>query len=52
MDIIIDEAARNDLLILLDNHSQQDDSHHQDLWYGDGYTEAQWIARWEELATR
>ncbi len=52
MDIIIDEAARNDLLILLDNHSQQDDSHQQDLWYGDGYTEAQWIARWEELATR
>jgi len=52
MDIIVDEAARNDLLIILDNHSQQDDSHQQDLWYGDGYTEEQWIARWEELATR
>lgn len=52
MDLIIDEAERLGLLILLDNHSQQDDDINFPQWYGNGYTEDQWINRWEMLAER
>jgi endoglucanase len=53
MDEIIAEAARNDLMVILDNHSTTDDSFMHPLWYGlGGYTEADWVATWRLLATR
>ena len=53
MDIIIAEAGRQGLMIILDNHSTTDDSFMHPLWYGlGGYTEADWVAAWSKLATR
>lgn len=53
MDVIIDEAANQGLLILLDNHSSVDDGFTNPHWFGNGgYTEADWISTWEMLATR
>ena len=53
MDIIIDEAARKNLMVILDNHSQADDGFMFDLWYGqNGFTEADWLSTWDSLATR
>ena len=51
MDAIIEEADRHDLWILLDSHRLNDDEI-PPLWYGDGFTEADWIATWEMLARR
>ena len=53
MDIIIAEAGRQGLMIILDNHSTTDDSFMHPLWYGlGGYTEDDWVAAWSKLATR
>lgn len=53
MDIIIDEAGRQGLMIILDNHSQTDDGFMDDLWFGQGgFSEADWVAAWEALASR
>lgn len=52
MDVIVKEARRNDLLVLLDLHSLADDSHGHPLWYGNGYSEADWVAAWRTMATR
>ncbi len=53
MDIIIAEAGRQDLMIILDNHSTTDDSFMHPLWYGlGGYTEDNWVAAWTKLAAR
>ena len=53
MDIIIDEAARKNLMVILDNHSQADDGFMFDLWYGqNGFTEADWLSTWDSLSTR
>lgn len=53
MDEIIAEAGRNDLMVILDNHSTTDDSFTHPLWYGlGGYTEADWVTTWRLLATR
>ncbi len=53
LDEIIAEAGREDLMVILDNHSQADDGFAYDLWYGqDGFTEADWIATWRLLADR
>jgi len=53
MDIIVDEAGREGLMVILDNHSQSNDGYTYDLWYGQGgYTEDDWIAAWEMLAAR
>ncbi|CAB4681123.1 unannotated protein [freshwater metagenome] len=53
MDVIIDEAANQGLMIILDNHSQADDGFMYDLWYGqNGYTEANWVTTWQALAKR
>src|SRR4051794_19789666 len=53
LDAIIDAAAREHLLVLLDNHSATDDGYRQPLWYGDGgYTADDWIGAWRRLATR
>lgn len=52
MDVIIDAAAGHGLSILLDNHSLADDDHTFGLWFGGGYSEADWIERWQMLAAR
>jgi endoglucanase len=51
MDYIIQEAGRQGLLILLDSH-RLNDQRIPELWYGDGFTEADWIDTWTMLATR
>ena len=51
MDAIIQEAGRQGLLILLDSH-RLNDQRIPELWYGDGFTEADWIDTWNMLATR
>ncbi|HEY9607240.1 MAG TPA: cellulase family glycosylhydrolase [Allocoleopsis sp.] len=51
MDAIIQEANRQGLLILLDSH-RLNDQRIPELWYGDGFTEADWIDTWQMLATR
>ena len=53
MDIIIAEAGRQGLMIILDNHSTTDDSFMHPLWYGlGGYTEDNWVTAWSRLAAR
>lgn len=51
LDTLIQEADRQGLLILLDCH-QLNDQRIPELWYGDGYTEADWIDTWTMLARR
>ncbi|MCC5649156.1 cellulase family glycosylhydrolase [Nostoc sp. XA013] len=51
MDLVIQEAKRQGLLILLDSH-RLNDQQIPELWYGDGFTEADWIDTWKMLATR
>jgi len=51
MDAVIQEAEKQGLLILLDSH-RLNDQRIPELWYGDGFTEADWIDTWKMLATR
>lgn len=51
MDRIIQECARQGLMVLLDSH-RLNDSQIPELWYGDGFTEEDWIATWVQLAQR
>jgi endoglucanase len=51
MDLIIREAERQGILILLDSH-RLNNQRIPELWYGDGFTEADWIDTWKMLATR
>jgi endoglucanase len=51
MDAIIQEAEHQGLLILLDSH-RLNDQRIPELWYGDGFTEADWIDTWKMLAER
>ncbi|HEY9862269.1 MAG TPA: cellulase family glycosylhydrolase [Candidatus Obscuribacterales bacterium] len=51
MDLVIQEANRQGLLVLLDSH-RLNDQQIPELWYGDGFTEADWIDTWKMLATR
>lgn len=51
MDLIIQEAQKQGLLILLDSHCLKD-GHISELWYGDGFTEEDWINTWTFLAKR
>jgi endoglucanase len=51
MDAVIQAAGQQGLLILLDCH-QLNDQRIPELWYGDGFTEADWIDTWKMLATR
>ncbi len=51
MDAIIQEADRQGLLILLDSH-RLNDQRIPELWYGDGFTEEDWIGTWTMLANR
>lgn len=52
MDAVIEEAGRQGLLILLDNHSHADDAYQHGLWYGQGFSEDDWVATWKLLAAR
>jgi endoglucanase len=56
MDLVIAEAQKQGLMILLDSHRLKDYTLTQpnipELWYGDGYTEADWTKTWTDLATR
>lgn len=51
MDLIVEEANRQGLMILLDNH-QITYAEIPELWYGDGYSEEDWINTWTMLADR
>ncbi len=51
MDAVIQEASRQGIMILLDSH-RLNDQRIPELWYGDGFTEADWIDTWKMLATR
>ena len=51
MDLIIQEAERQGLLILLDSH-RLNDRRISELWYGDGFTETDWVDTWKMLANR
>ena len=51
MDEIIKEAERQELLILLDSH-RLNDQRIPELWYGDGFTEEDWLETWKILARR
>ncbi|MEP0869104.1 cellulase family glycosylhydrolase [Trichocoleus desertorum AS-A10] len=51
MDAVIQEAGQQGLLILLDCH-QLNDQRIPELWYGDGFTAADWIDTWQMLANR
>ena len=51
MDLIVQEAGRQGLLVLLDSHRLNHDRI-PELWYGDGFTEADWIDTWVMLAKR
>src|SRR4030095_3731209 len=51
--VSVEEAERQGLLVLLDNHSASDNTFTHGLWYGiDGYTEEDWVDTWRALATR
>ncbi|MGI0490643.1 cellulase family glycosylhydrolase [Alkalinema pantanalense CENA528] len=51
MDAVVQEAGRQGLFIVLDSH-RLNDQRIPELWYGDGFTEADWINTWTMLAER
>ena len=51
MDRIIEEAGQYGLMVLLDSH-RLNDKEIPELWYGDRFTEADWINTWTMLAKR
>lgn len=51
MDAVIQEADKLNLLIILDSH-RLNVKRIPELWYGDGYSEADWIDTWKLLAQR
>lgn len=51
MDIVIQAAEQEGLMILLDSH-RLNSNRIPELWYGDGYTETDWINTWTMLAQR
>jgi endoglucanase len=51
MDAIVAEAGRQGLMILLDSH-RLNNKRIPELWYGDGFTEGDWIRAWAILAER
>lgn len=51
MDIVVQEAQRQGLMIILDSH-RLNTKRIPELWYGDGFTEADWIDTWRLLAQR
>lgn len=51
MDAVIQEAGRQGLMVLLDSH-RLNNQRIPELWYGDGFTEEDWISTWTMLAER
>jgi endoglucanase len=51
LDRIVIEAERLGLLVLLDCH-RLDDTRIPELWYGDGFTEDDWLDAWRTMARR
>ncbi|MFM7244452.1 MAG: glycoside hydrolase family 5 protein [Planctomycetaceae bacterium] len=51
LDRIIAEADRQGLLVLLDCH-RLNDAAIPELWYGDGFTEDDWLDAWRTMARR
>lgn len=51
LDRIVAEAERQGLLVLLDCH-RLNDARIPELWYGDGFTEADWLDAWRTMAHR
>lgn len=51
MDLVIEAAEDEGLMVLLDNH-RLNDAYIPELWYGDGYTEQDWLDSWVSLAQR
>jgi endoglucanase len=51
LDRIVAEADRQGLLVLLDCH-RLDDARIPELWYGDGFTEDDWLEAWRTMARR
>ena len=51
LDRIVAEADRQGLLVLLDCH-RLNDAAIPELWYGDGFTEADWLDAWRTMARR
>lgn len=51
LDRIVAEADRQGLLVLLDCH-RLDDTRIPELWYGDGFTETDWLDAWRTMARR
>jgi endoglucanase len=52
MDVIIKQAARDHLMVLLDCHSDADNGYTEPLWYGGGYSQREWLDTWRMLARR
>ena len=51
--MIVAEARRQGLMVILDLHSITDDSFTHDTWYGiGGYTEDDWVNAWRTMASR
>jgi len=51
LDRVVAEAHRQGLMVLLDCH-RLDDTRIPELWYGDGFTEADWLDAWRTMARR
>lgn len=51
MDAIVTEAGKQGLMIILDSH-RLNNQRIPPLWYGDGFTEWDWIRAWAMLAER
>ncbi|GMG84295.1 hypothetical protein LNKW23_35100 [Paralimibaculum aggregatum] len=54
IDLIVDYAGEIGLRIILDNHRNAagDGASSNGLWYGEGVSQAQWVADWAMLAER
>ncbi|MEE2925781.1 MAG: cellulase family glycosylhydrolase [Chloroflexota bacterium] len=52
MELIIDTAAEQGILVLLDLHSLKGDNHFHGLWYDDAYSEADFSSAWETITKR
>jgi endoglucanase len=52
LEVVVREAGRQGLLVLLDNHSGPDNAYTEGLWHGSRYSEDDWVATWRMLARR
>ncbi len=52
LEVVVREAGRQGLLVLLDNHSGPDNAYTESLWHGSRYSEDDWVATWKLLARR